>query len=303
MKKLKNYGRAALGVIILILIVVTIFVLVKAVSAEPIDTYHSSWHLVRETANEDGDTFAAVYDITGVGTTDGDFASKNTSTVLAGGAFCIKSFGSNLGPHEGFSPGGAWMFAICGSNFDDVDDTFSFNIIGWSKTNGMLQMIAEGDGVLGTQAVGTYPDGGTAHGGIVNSTAAVYTHSDTTFTLTDQLDDVTTGMMARVTGAGFTNAILKITTVTSNDSFICSSISSSSDCTATAQINPAFWADTINLDETTKWPSVAVYNSGDNEMAFILIDTTGLEWIQFVISKAAAGSGEAGNMTVYGRRY
>lgn len=300
-----RYGKTIVAIAMLLVLAVASFMSILPLTmAEPVDTYHSSWHLIRETANEDTADFATAYDLTGVDTTDGDFASKDTSTVLAGGAFRIRSANASFG-HEGYSAGGAWMFAICGSNYADVDDTFSFNIIGWSKTNGMLQTIAEGDGVIGTQAVGLYPDDGAdAHGALISLTGVAYTHSSETFTESGEFGDAVVGMMARVTGTGFTNEICDITAATAN-TVVCDITTSSANCTdATIQINPAFWADTINLDETTKWPSVAVYNSGDNEIAFILIDTTGLEWIQFVLYGCDGETGnEAGNITVYGRRY
>jgi len=298
-----RYGRTIVAIAMLLVLAVGSFMFVLPLTmAEPVDTYHSRWHLVRETADEDAADFATAYDLTGVGTTDGDFASKDTSSVLAGGAFQIRSANASFG-HEGYSAGGAWIFAICGSNYADVDDTFSFDIIGWSKTNGMLQKIAEGDGVIGTQAVGIYPDGGDAHGALISLTSVAYTHSTETFTESGEFGDAAVGMMARVTGTGFTNEIVDITTATAN-TVICDITTSATDCTdATIQINPAFWADTINLDATTKWPSVAVYNSGNNQVCIVLIDTTGLEWIQWIFYDAGAGSGEAGNITVYGRRY
>lgn len=299
-----RYGKTILGVAVVLvgaMAFVSLVFLMPVSEAEPLDTYHSSWHLVRETADEDEATFAEVYDLTGIGTTNGNFASKNTSTVLAGGAFRIPS--RNAIGHEGYSEGGAWMFTICGKCYNDVDDTFSFNILGWSKTNGMMQIIAEGDGVLGTQAVVVYPDGGDALGELVSSTTAAYTFGDNTFTQNGAFGDVAVGMMARVTGSGLTNAIENVTTASAN-AVILTGLTDASDCTATIQINPSFWADTINLDETTKWPSVAVYNSGGDEVAYILVDTTGLEWIQFVIYAADAETNEeAGDITVYGRRY
>ena len=204
------------------------------------------------------------------------------------------------------------MFAICGENFNDVDDTFSFNLVGWSKTNGMLQNILEGNGVIGTQAVIIYPDGGDALGRTISETGVAYTHSTKTFTVTNRgFDGALEGMMARVTGSGFTDEIVNITTVTDVNIIICDVTSTSTDATdATVQINPAFWADTITLDETTKWPmdmggdgnNVQVYNSGDNEVAVIVVDLTDIEWIQWIIYDADAATGEqAGNITVYGR--
>jgi hypothetical protein len=72
-----------------------------------------------------------------------------------------------------------------------------------------------------------------------------------------------------------------------------------------------YWADTITLDEQTKWPSydgtlgspgVAVFNSGDDEVALLVVELFGIEWIDFVFYDVA-GSAEASSMGVYGRRY
>lgn len=323
-------GKTIIHIAIALSLAVLIVCLTVPIStkAEPQDMHHSSWKLIRETADEDGADFASVYDLTGVGTTDGDYASKDSSTVANGGPYQIRSTQSGTGgiPSDGISAGTKWMFAICGEDYNDVDDTFSFNVVGWSKDNGMLQVIAEGDGVLGTQAVGLYLDDDTdALGALISETAVDYTHNTETFVVTNAgFADAEVGMMARVTGTGFTNEIVDITTVTDVNTIVCDITTSSANCTdATVQINPAFWADTINLDETTKWSgakadpnniygyyqmpgTVAVINSGDNEVACLIIDTTGLEWIQFVFYDCdgyGGTSGEAGNMTVYGRRY
>lgn len=316
MKKIRRYGK------ILIVLVFAFILFNTPLMAEPIDQYHSSWHLVRETADEDGATFAAVYDLTGLDLTiAGNFANKNTDTVIAGGAFRISTTGSRIGPHEGYSAGTRWMFSICAKNYNNVTDTFSFNLIGWSKLNGMLQVIAEGDCVIGTQAVVVYPDGGDALGELVSETSVVYTHADKSFTVTNEaFDGVVVGMLARVTGTGFTDKIAQVTTVTDVNEIRCSGLTSSTNGTdATVQINPAFWIDTINLDQTSKWTSLIdghsaassgnkgvleVINSGDNEVAAIVVDLTGIEWIQFVVYVAdAATNEEAGDITVYGRRY
>jgi hypothetical protein len=213
------------------------------------------------------------------------------------------------------------MFVICGKNYDvgadnTVDNTFSYNIIGWSKINGMLQVIAEGAGVLGTQAVIEYPIdsssnlGTDAVGALIDMTGVTYTHGDTTFAKTDVGIGVTTGMMIYVTSSNTSNLADGYYAVTgrTDDTIICTGTGSSGAATATVQSNPAFWADTITLDETTKWTSaanegtIAIINSADNEVAAIIVKTTGLEWIQFVIYDALpAQSGEAGDITVYGR--
>ena len=303
---MKNQIGRAIGVMMFLLVgLVIIAALLKPTKAVPLDTYHSSWHLVRETADEDAAAFATEYNLT----TEGNFANKDSSTVLAGGPFRIRSVNAGVGASEGYSIGSVWMFAICGKNYNNVDDTFSFNIIGWSKTNGMLQVIAEGDGVLGTQAVIVYPDGGDAVGELVSETGVAYDHTggaeDTYFTVTNEgFDGAVAGMLAYVTGTNITSGYYQVTVVTDTNNVKIAVTATDDNDDSTVQINPAFWADTINLDETTKWPSVEKYNSGDNEVAFILVDTTGLEWIQFVVYAAdAATNEEAGDITVFGRRY
>lgn len=300
--------------------------LCEITSAAPVDQYHSSWHLVRESANEDGATFAAVYDLTGVDQTiAGNFASKNTATVINGGAFKITSVDAGLGANEGYSAGTKWMFTICAKNFgvgadNTIDNTFSFNMVGWSKTNGMLQVIAEGDCIVGTQAVIIYPDGGDAVGETINMTGVAYTNGNTTFSKTDVGLGVTIGTMIYVTSSNTSNLSNGYYAVTgrTDDTIVCSGTGGSGDATATVQSNPAFWVDTISLDETTKWTSfidgatsstgnkgiLEVINSGDNEVAAIVVDLTGIEWIQFVVYAADATNGvEAGAVSVYGRRY
>lgn len=195
--------------------------------AEPIDQYHSSWHVVRADATEDASTFLGALPLQ---TSEGDFANKPT------GAFRIPSRSGGIsGRGEGYSPGTKWMFAFCGDHEDG--DTFSFDLVGWAKTNGMAQVICEGNGVLGKQDVVIQPDG-------------------------------------------------------------------------TADAN-GFWADTLAVDDTKLWPGlyndandgVIVRNgAGGDQVAILIIETTGLEWIQFFIYDAA-GTAECASVAVYGRRY
>lgn len=301
MKTVIRYGKALVSVLIVLVVVLISGILFPA-RAATLETYHSSWHLVRKAADEDGATFATVYDLT----TDGNFASKDSSKVAAGGPFKIPSFRPSPGHYEGYSAGGAWMFTICGKNFNVTDDTFSFNIIGWSKINGMLQVLAEGDGVLGTQAVIIYPDGGDAVGELVSMTGVTYDHAggaeDLYFSKTDVGLDVVVGMMAYVTGTNITSGYYEVLVVTDADNIKINVSATDDNTDSTVQINPSMWADTITLDEETKWSSISVINSGDNEVAAIVVDTTGLEWIQFVIYDADAATGEeAGDIAVYGR--
>ena len=296
------------GVVLFGLAFIAIMVVLQSrqTKAVPLDTYHSSWHLIRETADQDGDTFALVYNLS----TASNFASKDSATVADGGPYKIRSYHGSPGT-EFQSSGGAWMFAICGKNYgmgadNAVDATFSFNVIGWSRINGMLQSICEGSGILGNQAVIIYPDGGDAVGELVSETGVTYTHGETKLTVTNKaFADVDAEMTAYVTGTNITSGYYAVTTATDSNNIVLTGITSTGNNTdSTVQINPSFWADTITLDETTKWPSVGVFNSGDNEMSVILIDTTGLEWIQFVVYDAdAATTVEAGDISVFGRLY
>lgn len=305
MKTIKRYGKVL--VLPLVIVILAVLIWIAMVKAEPIDTYHTGWQLIRSSDDEDGSSFAAVYDLTGVGTTNGDWASKSSD------AFRIPSLNTRNG--VGYAHGTKWLFAICGRNYNNVDDTFSFNVVGWSKTNGMLHNLCEGSGVLGTQAVVVYPEGGDALGETCSVTGVTYTHATKTFVDTADVgsfDGAVAGMLARITGTNITDAIVQVTTVTDANTIICSGATSTDNTTdATVEINPAFWADTITLDETTKWDAsgsdpnhIAVLNSGDNEIAMLELDLRGIEYIQFVFYDCDAATGEeAGALKVYGRPY
>ena len=311
---MKNrYGRTIAAVLIFSLVAIPVFLCIMQPSwAEPPDTYHTGWNLVRASGDEDSTTFADEYDLTGVTAgISGAFEDMNDSR------FRIPSRDPDQG--VGYSHGTKWAFVICGKLYEDVGGTFSYSLVGWSKDNGMLQTICEGTGALGDQTVVKYPGGDDALGELVSLTAVAYTHSTETFTSTDNFDDVTVGMMARVTGTGFTDEIVDITTVTNNDSVVCDITTSTADCTdATIQINPSFWADTIVVTALTKWSAagtanantdtmannIAVLNSADNEVAVLVVDLAGLEYVQFVLFDCdAANSEEAGALRVYGRPY
>jgi len=309
---MRNYGKVIVPFLAVILLTFILSLVLRVSNAEPIDQYQTGWSVVRDAADEDGATFAAVYDLTGVGTTNGQYSD------ISSDAFRLPTYGS-----AGFqtTKGNEWVFTICGKNYNNTDDTFSFNLVGWAKDNGMLQVICEGNGVLGTQAVVEYPEGTDALGELVDEEDVAYTHSSTTLTVTNEaFENVVAGMLARVTGSNLTNEIVQVTTATDSNNIVCSGITSTDDNTdSTVQINPAFWADTITLDETTKWSGavpdantvngysqreskIAVYNSGDNEVAQLVVDLTGLEYIQFIFYDCDAATGEeAGDIRVYGR--
>ncbi|HUT44859.1 MAG TPA: hypothetical protein VMX36_01190 [Sedimentisphaerales bacterium] len=315
MRKFKNYGKAGLAVALLIGIAVSIFSLARLVQAEPIDTYHAGWNLVRASDDEDAASFAAEYDLSGV--TDG---ISGAFEDMSASAFKIPSLPSD---GLGSAPGTKWKFVICGKLYDDVGGTFSYSLVGWAKENGMLQVICEGTGALGDQAVVNYPDGDDALGELISETGVTYTHATKTFTDTTgtkAFDGAAVGMMARLTSVGgFTDAIMPITTFTDANIFICSGLTSAANKTnATVQINPSFWADTIVVTSLTKWSAagtanantdtmannIAVLNSADNEVAVLVVDLAGLEYIQFVLFDCDGASGEeAGDLRVYGRPY
>ena len=204
------------AVMLCILLALGLTAVLRVARAQPIDTLHSSWIQIEAPGTEDGATFAAAL---ALATSAGDFANMTDD------AYQIRPYG--YAPQGSYSAGAGWLFAFCGT--DASNETFSFTMVGWAHGNGMAQVLCEGDGVLGTQDVVTYPGGSTA-----------------------------------------TNA---------------------------------YWADTINLDEVTKWPEIGTYNaSGDNEVALIGADLAGIEYIDFVFYDAG-GSSETTSIGVYGRRY
>ncbi len=147
---MKTLKEVLILVAMLVFVVVVFFGLAKLFNvqkaeAEPLETFHSSLHLVRATAAEDGATFAAALDLAAG---EGDFANKPSN------AFRIRPL-SDIGRSEGMSPGAAWLFYFAGN--DTTNDTFSFTMVGWARINGPAQVICHGDCVLGTQDVVLYP--------------------------------------------------------------------------------------------------------------------------------------------------
>ena len=305
-------GRIIVAGLLLLALVVILAVCPFITWAEPLDTYHQGWSLVRETANEDGATFAAVYDLTG-GAGTSNFAGKDSSTVANGGPFHIVPTGFPVP----VSRGSRWQFAICGEARNGADDTFSFDVVGWAKDNGMLQKIVDGNGVLGTQTVVTYPDDGAdAVGATISETGVAFDLAGGAepnyFTVTDEsFDGAVVGMMAYVTGTNITSGIYEVNDVTDTNNIGILVTASGDASDATVDMAVAYWADTITLDATTKVPKsqgdlagVNVYNSGANQIAIIEVQTLGFEWLQFCLYDCDGSTGEeAGNLTIYGRRY
>jgi len=304
-------GRVLIAGLLLLSLVVVLAVSPFLSFAAPLDTYHQSWQLVRETANEDGASFAAVYDLTG-GAGTSNFAGKDSSSLATGGPFRIRPTGYNTFP---VSAGSKWQFVICGEARNGADDTFSFDVVGWASTNGMLQKIVEGDGVLGTQTVVTYPDdGATAIGGTVSMTGVTYDDAggaeNNYFSKTDVGAGVVAGMMAYCTGTNMTSGVYEVLVVTDDDNISIGVTATGDNTDSTVDIAVAYWADTVTLDATTKWPKaqgdlagINIYNSAANQIALIEIQTAGIEWLQWIFYDADGATGEqAGNLTVYGRR-
>ncbi len=150
---MKNLGKSIIAILLIIAVILSVVFMVKLTFAEPLDTYHSEWVRIKDSAAEDGATFAASL---ALDANEGIFSSKPS------GAYHIVSRGIADQPYTS-SAGSKWMFAFYGT--DAADETFSFTLVGWAKGNGMAQIICEGDGVLGTQDVHTEPNGDTITNG------------------------------------------------------------------------------------------------------------------------------------------
>lgn len=102
-------------------------------------TFHDSCRVLRAEASED--TAITL-------TTAGAFASKPSSAIE------LPVSGGNTGPDNSIE------IIVCGG--DAANDTFSWRLYAWRKDNGPARLVAYGTGILGTQQVVTYPQGGTA---------------------------------------------------------------------------------------------------------------------------------------------
>lgn len=148
MKRFKEILLAC-GVLIILLTILQAAFHEKA-EAEPADSYQGEWHLIRDTSGEDAATFELALALDG---SEGDFAN------LPSDVFTIPDFDNKtIIPGQSISPGVAWLFALCGT--DTANDTFSYAVVGWASRNGMAQVMAQGDSVLGSQDVVLYPDDG-----------------------------------------------------------------------------------------------------------------------------------------------
>lgn len=89
-------------------------------------------------------------------------ASEDTAVVIAtAGAFASKpSAAVQLKTATGNSTANTIQITVIGG--DAANDTFSWRIYAWRASNGPAELVADGNGILGTQQVVTYPQGGTA---------------------------------------------------------------------------------------------------------------------------------------------
>ncbi len=114
-----------------------------------LDTIVSPYNVLRAEAIEDASTVAGLIDLT----TQGDFA--NRSTELS--PIDIITEGNKL---PGVTRKNKIQIIICGG--DAANDTFDYGLYGWRHLNGPAEFMASGSGILGTQAVIIYPQGGAA---------------------------------------------------------------------------------------------------------------------------------------------
>ena len=170
-----------------------------------LDTYHCDLLLLRAEADEDSSTIDL--------TTKGDFAQKPSAAVR------LSTTGDRVG-----HGGNAVELFFCGG--DTANDTFTYTVYAWRRTNGPVRLVATGTGTLGTQAVVKYPHSSSA---------------------------------------------------------------------ATSK----FWADTLSV--TGRWlKTVSSTNtSGNNEIASLVFDFCGYEFIYVEITNAAGTSTEAESVSVY----
>jgi hypothetical protein len=127
---------------ILIALVVLFICCNVAVATETVSNQVcKSLMLLRAENNED----AVAIDLT----TSGDFASKPVSAIQV-----------PMLPLSQQTQVKNLVFYFCGGAA--ADKTFGFKIYGWRNNGGMAELIAEGTGTLGTQAVVKYPHNGAA---------------------------------------------------------------------------------------------------------------------------------------------
>jgi len=97
-------------------------------------TFHAPYMLVRAVTEED-----TALDLT----SEGNFANKPAGAVKLGAARTREGLHNTL------------ILAFCGGNAADL--IFDYKVYGWRSTNGPAEVLCNGRGTLGTQAVVLYP--------------------------------------------------------------------------------------------------------------------------------------------------
>jgi hypothetical protein len=91
-------------------------------------------------------------------TTQGDFAQKPSTGVidiLDPGLLDPTTDIPKSVAHRAISNANGIVFSFAGGDADD--DTFSWNLYGWKNENGPAELVADGTGILGSQAVIKWP--------------------------------------------------------------------------------------------------------------------------------------------------
>lgn len=138
--------------LIVFLCAVSLILLGYPSTAQIPKTLVSSWDLVRSEGNEDGATSSACLDLT----TAGDWANHSATAYVLG-------YNSESRVNSNETEKVRCVLTFCGgADSSPADETFSYVIYGYAWGNGPAELIAEGDGVIGTQAVVKYPHSGSS---------------------------------------------------------------------------------------------------------------------------------------------
>jgi len=145
MKRIKTVISYQLSVISLLVLILTSASFAKQESI--LSTTLAGYSLLRAEANENTTLINL--------TTGGDFAHKPAAA---------KSLKADIGEHGTFitkagidtTTANGVQLIFCGGAA--ADKTFHYKIYAWKNANGPAEVVADGNGVLGTQAVVKYPD-------------------------------------------------------------------------------------------------------------------------------------------------
>ena len=91
-------------------------------------------------------------------------AEASEDTAITAGAFGTKP--ATAVKMQALDSGESNYIQISGIGGDTANDTFSWRLYAWRAGNGPGELVAHGTGLLGSQAVTTYPDVGTVDGNV-----------------------------------------------------------------------------------------------------------------------------------------